>query len=48
MKNRVGLGTFPLASVFNPISVPDAEKLVQEFIDLGGYYFDTAPLYGNG
>lgn len=48
MKNRVGLGTFPLSSVFNKISVSDAEKLVQEFIGLGGYYFDTAPMYGNG
>ncbi len=48
VKNRVGLGTFPLASVFNPITPQDAEKLVREFIDDGGYYFDTAPLYGNG
>jgi myo-inositol catabolism protein IolS len=48
MKNRVGLGTFPLASVFNPIATDDAEKLVKEFIDNGGYYIDTAPLYGNG
>ncbi len=48
MKNRVGLGTFPLSSVFNPISSADAEKLVKKFIELGGYYIDTAPLYGNG
>ncbi len=48
MKNRVGLGTFPLSSVFNPISPVDAQKLVNKFIDLGGYYIDTAPLYGNG
>ncbi|MBI2464718.1 aldo/keto reductase [Candidatus Shapirobacteria bacterium] len=48
MKNRVGLGTFPLAGVFSPITTDDAEKLVKKFIDLGGYYFDTAPLYGNG
>src|SRR5689334_6335664 len=48
MKNRVGLGTYPLASVFNPISQLDAEKLVQKFIELEGYYIDTAPLYGNG
>lgn len=46
--NKVGLGTFPLASVFNPISPDDAEKLVKKFIDEGGYYIDTAPLYGNG
>jgi aryl-alcohol dehydrogenase-like predicted oxidoreductase len=48
MKNRVGLGTFPLASVFNPISKEDAINLVRQFIDAGGYYIDTAPLYGFG
>lgn len=48
MKNRVGLGTFPLASVFNTISEKDAEALVRQFIDEGGYYIDTAPLYGYG
>lgn len=48
MVSSVGLGTFPLASVFNFISNSDAEKLVKKFIDLGGYYIDTAPLYGNG
>jgi len=47
-KNRVGLGTFPLSSVFNPISSGDAKKLINKFIELGGYYIDTAPLYGNG
>ncbi len=48
MKNRVGLGTFPLAGVFNPISKIDAEKIVRSFIDQSGYYIDTAPLYGLG
>lgn len=48
MKNRVGLGTFPLSSVFNPISSADAVKLIKKFIELGGYYIDTAPLCGNG
>jgi len=48
MNNKVGLGTFPLAGVFNPISSSEAEKLVKQFIDLGGFYIDTAPLYGNG
>jgi myo-inositol catabolism protein IolS len=47
-RNRVGLGTFPLAGVFNPISPSDAEKLVRQFIEEGGYYIDTAPMYGNG
>lgn len=48
MKNKVGLGTFPLAGVFNPINSADAESLVKKFVDLGGYYFDTAPQYGEG
>ena len=48
MKNRVGLGTFPLANVFNPITPVEAENVVRAFIDQGGYYIDTAPRYGNG
>lgn len=47
-KNRVGLGTFPLASVFNPISKENARNIVRSFIDQGGYYIDTAPMYGFG
>lgn len=46
--NRVGLGTFPLVGVFNPISTHEAGNIVKKFIELGGYYIDTAPLYGNG
>jgi myo-inositol catabolism protein IolS len=46
--NRVGLGTFPLASVFNKITKKEAEQLVCEFIESGGYYIHTAPLYGFG
>ena len=48
MKNRVGLGTFPLASPFNEISEEKAITLIREYIDKGGYYIDTAPLYGFG
>ena len=48
MRNRIGLGTFPLAGVFNPISTSEAEGLAKKFVDLGGYYIDTAPFYGNG
>lgn len=47
-KNRVGLGTFPLADVFSHISKEDGIKLVRQFIDRGGYYIDTAPMYGFG
>lgn len=48
MKNKIGLGTFPLVGVFNEIKVKDAENLVRHFLDNGGYYIDTAPMYGNG
>lgn len=52
--NRVGLGTYPFAGifspmrVFNPISKKDAKKIVQSFLSQGGYYIDTAPIYGFG
>ncbi len=48
MKNRVGLGTFPLADVFSHITRNGSIKLIQKFVDLGGYYIDTAPMYGFG
>lgn len=48
MYNRVGLGTFPLSGVFDPISLKQAELIVKSFIENGGYYFDVAPLYGTG
>ena len=47
-KNRVGLGTFPLANVFSPITPKQAQKVILEFIEKGGYYIDTAPMYGFG
>lgn len=48
MKNRVGLGTFPLASVFTKVTKKRAEEMVKTFIDKGGYYIDAAPVYGFG
>jgi myo-inositol catabolism protein IolS len=48
MKNRIGLGTFPLASVFTKISPIESEKVIESFLNSGGYYIDTAPLYGFG
>lgn len=48
MKNRVGLGTFPLAGVFTPIDKKSAASIIKSFIDNGGYYIDTAPMYGFG
>ena len=47
-KNKVGLGTFPLAGVFKPIAKEEAINLVRTFLDNGGYYIDTAPVYGMG
>jgi aryl-alcohol dehydrogenase-like predicted oxidoreductase len=47
-QNRVGLGTFPLADVFTKINPAKAEEIVKSFLDNGGYYIDTAPLYGFG
>lgn len=48
MKNKVGLGTFPLADVFSHISKDDGKNIVRQFIKSGGYYIDTAPMYGFG
>lgn len=48
MKNRVGLGTFPLASVFSKITRDEAKDVVRKFVKSGGYYIDTAPMYGFG
>ncbi len=48
MKNRVGLGTFPLAGVFSKISKDKAKDVVRTFINNGGYYIDSAPMYGFG
>lgn len=48
MHNRVGLGTFPLASVFNKITSEQSINIVRNYIKNGGYYIDTAPMYGFG
>lgn len=45
-KNNVGLGTFPLSGVYNSISKQQALNVVEQFLELGGYYIDTAPMYG--
>ncbi|MBU0569932.1 aldo/keto reductase [Patescibacteria group bacterium] len=46
--NRIGLGTFPLAGVFSKVTKRQAKEIVKAFLDNGGYYIDTAPLYGFG
>lgn len=46
--NRIGLGTFPLGGVYNPISPEKAKDVVETFLFHGGYYIDTAPMYQCG
>lgn len=46
--NKVGLGTFPFADVFSHVSKDDAKNIIRQFIKSGGYYIDTAPMYGFG
>lgn len=48
MKNRIGLGTFPLADVFSRVTKQDAKSIVKTFLNAGGYYIDSAPMYGFG
>lgn len=42
---QIGLGTFPFSGVFSPIKQEEAEEIVREFINLGGHYIETAPIY---
>jgi len=39
----VGLGLFPFANVFSKVAEP--EKIIFSFIENGGMYIDTAPVY---
>ena len=48
LKNRIGLGTFPLANVFAPVDKNKAKDIVKTFLDNGGYFLDCAPMYGFG
>lgn len=48
IKNRIGLGTFPLANVFAPVDKNKAKDIVRTFLDNGGYFVDCAPMYGFG
>jgi D-threo-aldose 1-dehydrogenase len=43
-----GLGTAPLANLYNPVSEADAIATVQAAYNSGVRLFDTAPLYGRG
>jgi len=48
LKSKIGLGTFPLAGMFEKVSKNKAKKIVRTFLENGGFYIDTAPLYGFG
>lgn len=47
-RKRLGLGTFPFAGVFHPIGEAEILSVVRSFLDLEGFYIDTAPTYGSG
>ena len=42
---QIGLGTFPFSGVFSPVSQEEAESIVKEFVNMGGHYIETAPIY---
>lgn len=42
---QIGLGTFPFSGVFSPITQTEAASIVQTFIEGGGRYLETAPVY---
>lgn len=44
-RRQVGLGTFPFSGVFREIDQDQAESVVHRFLDLGGQYIETAPIY---
>lgn len=45
---RLGVGTVPIAGLYEPVSEAQAQATLQRAYDLGVRYFDTAPLYGYG
>jgi methylglyoxal reductase len=45
---QVGLGTFPFASPFSPVSEETVADIVDEYLENGGCYIDTAPTYADG
>jgi D-threo-aldose 1-dehydrogenase len=44
----LGLGTAPIAGLYEPVAEEDAHAVVERAWELGVRYFDTAPLYGSG
>ena len=45
---EIGLGTFPFSGVFSPVDAATAHDIVGTFLDLGGRYLETAPIYPVG
>lgn len=48
MLTRLGLGTAPLAGLYEEVSGTDAAATVESAWQAGIRFFDTAPLYGSG
>ena len=44
----LGLGTAPLAGLYEPVAEQTAQAVVESAWELGVRYFDTAPYYGSG
>ena len=45
---RFGLGTAPLAGLFEAVEEDQALQVIEHAWDAGIRFFDTAPLYGHG
>jgi D-threo-aldose 1-dehydrogenase len=45
---RLGVGTVPIAGLYEPVSEEQAQATLRRAHELGVHYFDTAPLYGYG
>jgi D-threo-aldose 1-dehydrogenase len=48
LRSKLGLGTAPLAGLFEPVSAEAAQATIARAWELGVRHFDTAPLYGSG
>jgi aryl-alcohol dehydrogenase-like predicted oxidoreductase len=48
MYNGTGLGTFPFANPFTPVSTEEAHRILDAYFAAGGVYVDTAPTYAFG
>ncbi|MFE5895141.1 aldo/keto reductase [Streptomyces sp. NPDC056462] len=41
----LGLGTFPFSGVFTPLDQQAASDVLRAFVEAGGWYIETAPVY---